>query len=149
MPHHQTKNMIEPQPYILIIDDDEDDLEMFSSGLKKKGIKVKTFDSSTKALFYLTLMSDSKDLPSLIIMDYNMPKKNGHQVLSLIKDNGDTKDIPVVMYSTSMPDLLRTQLSNAGALGCFSKPWNTKELNTQVEIFQDLAYSSISNKKLA
>jgi CheY-like chemotaxis protein len=149
MPHHQIKNMIEPQPYILLIDDDEDDLEMFSSGLKKKGIKVKTFDSSAKALLYLTLMSDSKDLPLLIIMDYNMPKKNGQQVLSMIKDNAETKDIPVVMYSTSMPDLLRTQLANAGALDCFSKPWNTKELNTQVEIFHELAYSFISNKKLA
>lgn len=149
MPHHQTKNMIEPQPYILLIDDDEDDLEMFSSGLEKKGIKVKTFDSSTKALFYLMLMSDNKELPSLIIMDYNMPKKNGQQALLSIKENADTKHIPVVMYSTSMPDPLRKQLSNAGAVGCFSKPWNTKELNTQVEIFHGLAYSFISNKKLA
>jgi response regulator RpfG family c-di-GMP phosphodiesterase len=146
MPYHQTKNMIEPQPYILLIDDDEDDLEMFSSGLEKKGIKVKTFDSSAKALFYLTLMSDNKELPSLIIMDYNMPKKNGQQVLLSIKENADTKHIPVVMYSTSMPDLLRKQLANAGALDCFSKPWNTKELNTQVEIFHELTNSFISNK---
>jgi CheY-like chemotaxis protein len=143
------KNMLEPQPYILLIDDDEDDLEMFSSGLEKKGIKVKTFDSSTKALFYLTLMSDNKELPSLIIMDYNMPKKNGQQVLSMIKGNAETKNIPVVMYSTSMPDLLKEKLSNAGAQDCFSKPWNTKELNTQVEIFHGLADSFISNKKLA
>jgi CheY-like chemotaxis protein len=82
-------------------------------------------------------------------MDFNMPKKNGGQVLSLIKDNAETKDIPVVMYSTSMPDLLKEQLLNAGALDCFSKPWNTKELNAQVEIFQELASSFISNKKLA
>ena len=149
MPHHQTKNMIEPQPYILLIDDDEDDLEMFSSGLEKKGVKVKTFDSSTKALFYLTLMADNKEAPSLIIMDYNMPKKNGLQVLILIKDNADTKNIPVVMYSTSMSDSLRKQLLDAGALDCFSKPWNRKELNTQVEIFQELTASFNSNKILA
>jgi CheY-like chemotaxis protein len=141
--------MHEPQPYILLIDDDEDDLEMFSSGLEKKGVKVKTFDSSTKALFYLTLMSENGEPPSLIIMDYNMPKKNGRQVLSLIKNNAYTKDIPVVMYSTSMPDLLREQLSNAGALDCFKKPWTHKEFNTQVEIFQELTYSFSSNKKLA
>jgi len=141
--------MREPQPYILMIDDDEDDLEMFSSELEKKGIKVKTFDSSTKALFYLTLMSDNKELPSLIIMDYNMPKKNGQQVLSLIKDNAETKNIPVVMYSAGMSDLLREQLSNAGALDCFSKPWTYHEFNTQLEIFLQLSYSFISNKNLA
>jgi CheY-like chemotaxis protein len=138
--------MREPQPYILMIDDDEDDLKMFSSGLEKKGIKVKTFDSSTKAWFYLTLMSDTKELPSLVIMDYNMPKKNGLHVLLLIKGNAGTKNIPVVMYSTNMSDLLKTQLSNAGAQGCFNKPWNTKELNAQVEIFQHLAYSFIPSK---
>jgi CheY-like chemotaxis protein len=141
--------MHEPQPYVVLIDDDEDDLEMFSSGLENKGIKVKTFDTPTKALFYLTLMSGNGELPSLIIMDYNMPKKNGQQVLSLIKDNADTKDIPIVIYSTSMPDLLKKQLSEAGALDCFSKPWTHQEFNTQVEIFQELTYSFSSNKKLA
>ncbi|HWI91549.1 MAG TPA: response regulator [Flavisolibacter sp.] len=141
--------MHEQQPYILLIDDDEDDIEMFSSGLEKKGIKVKTFDSSTKALFYLTLMSGNVDLPSLIIMDYNMPVKNGQQVLSLIKNNADTKDITVVMYSTSMSGTLKMQLLEAGALDCFDKPWTRQELNTQIEKFYELAYSSISNKKLA
>jgi len=141
--------MHEPQPYILLIDDDEDDLEMFSSGLEKKGIKVKTFDSSTKALFYLTLMSDNKELPSLIIMDYNMPKKNGQQVLAMIKDSAETKDIPVMMYSTSMSDLLRKQLSNAGALDCFSKPCSHQEFNDQVETFHELTNSFISNKNLS
>jgi len=141
--------MHEPLPYILMIDDDEDDLEMFSSALQKKGIKVKSFDSSTKALFYLTLMSGNRELPSLIIMDYNMPKKNGQQVLSLIKSNDDTKEIPVVIYSTNMPDLLRNRLSDAGALDCFSKPWSHQEYNKLVEILQKLTYSFISNKNLA
>jgi CheY-like chemotaxis protein len=93
-------------------------------------------------------MSGNRELPSLIIMDYNMPKKNGHQVLLELKNNGDTKNIPVVIYSTSMPNLLKEQLSNAGALDCFSKPWNIQELNTQVEIFQELAFSFVSNKNL-
>ena len=89
---HQNKNMYQPPPYILLIDDDEDDLEMFSSGLEKKGIQVKTFDSSAKALFYLTLRPGNMELPSLIIMDYNMPKKNGHQILVQLKKNANTKD---------------------------------------------------------
>src|SRR5688572_11860237 len=143
------KNMYEQQPYILLIDDDEDDLEMFSSGLEEKGIKVKKFGSATKALFYLTLMSETRDLPSLIIMDYNMPMKNGQEVLLLIKDNLATKDIPVVMYSGGMSGNLKTQLLNAGALDGFDKPWTQKEFNSQVEKFHKLAYPFISNKCLA
>jgi CheY-like chemotaxis protein len=141
--------MYEPQPYILLIDDDKDDLEMFSSGLQKKGIKVKTFDSSTKALFHLTLMSENNEFPSLIIMDYSMPKKNGQQVLLLIKSNVVTKDIPVVIYSGGMSGTLKTKLLEAGALDGFEKPWTHQEYNKLVEIFQELTYSFISNKNLA
>ena len=141
--------MYEPPPYILLIDDDEDDLEMFSSGLKMKGTNVRTFNSSSRALSYLNFLSGNMELPSLIIMDYNMPKKNGQQVLSLIKNNGDTKDIPVVIFSTNMHDLLRKQLSDAGAFDCFNKPWTHQEFNSLVEIFQELTYSFISNKNLA
>ena len=94
--------MTEPTTYIILIDDDEDDLEMISAGLEMKGLKVKTFDSSAKALSYLTLLSSNSKLPSLIILDYNMPKKNGQQVLHAVKDNRVTKNIAVIMYSTGI-----------------------------------------------
>ncbi|HEX6334483.1 MAG TPA: response regulator [Flavisolibacter sp.] len=129
------------QPYILLIDDDEDDLEILSSELEQKGLHVKPFTSSAKALFYLTLMSGNMDLPALIIMDYNMPLKNGYQILLLLKGNAETSDVPVVLYSTSMSGALRKQLITAGALDCFAKPWTYRELTTQAEIFRELTYS--------
>jgi Response regulator containing CheY-like receiver, AAA-type ATPase, and DNA-binding domains len=134
-----------PQPYMILIDDDEDDLEMFSSELEMKGLKVKTFDSSAKALIFLTLMSGNNELPSLIILDYNMPKRNGQQFLLSIKADKDTKDIPVVIYSTGMNDLLKAGLLKAGAFNCFDKPWNGKELNIQIDIFEKL-YSLFTRK---
>jgi response regulator RpfG family c-di-GMP phosphodiesterase len=141
--------MYEPEPYILLIDDDEDDLEMLSSALEKKGIKVKTFDSSVKAVFYLSLMSGNRELPSFIIMDYNMPRKNGYEVLLLLKNNIDTAQIPVVIYSTGINNILKISLSEAGALNCFSKPWSHQEFTSQVEIFQSLSYSFLVDKNLA
>jgi len=133
--------MYEPRPYILMIDDDEDDLEMLTSELEKNGMKTKPFDSSTKALFYLTLQHDDMGLPSLIILDYNMPKYNGRQVLQAIKDNKITKDIPVVVYSTSMSNVLKNQLLAAGAADCFEKPWTRHDFSRQVEKFQRLTYA--------
>jgi CheY-like chemotaxis protein len=135
------RDVHEPPSYILMIDDDEDDLEMFSSGLIQKGFKVKVCTSSAKALFYLKLMSGTREFPSLIIMDYNMPMKNGYQVLLLLKENRETRDIPVVLYSTSMSVSLKELLSAAGALGSFSKPWNYEEFTTQVEMIQELLYA--------
>jgi response regulator RpfG family c-di-GMP phosphodiesterase len=138
-PHN--KYMQEPLPYILLIDDDEDDLQLLSSALVEKAIIVKTFLSSSKAIFYLSLMSGNRELPSLIIMDYNMPVKNGYQVLQLLKANKNTSHIPVVLYSTTLSDELRKRLSAAGVLACFVKPWTSQEFNRQVEVFQELAFS--------
>ena len=131
--------MTEPTTHILLIDDDEDDLEMISAGLELKGLNVKTFVSSAKAVSYLTLLSTHSNLPSLIILDYNMPKKNGQQVLHAVKDNRLTKNIAVVMYSTGMSAILKLQLLTAGALDCFDKPWTMHDLDCQLEKFQQLA----------
>jgi DNA-binding NtrC family response regulator len=51
---HNAENIsyVKSRNYILLIDDDEDDLEMYSTELKRKGIQVKSFHSSTKALLY-------------------------------------------------------------------------------------------------
>ena len=133
--------MTEPTTYIILIDDDEDDLEMISAGLEMKGLNVKTFDSSAKALSYLTLLSSNSKLPSLIILDYNMPKNNGQQVLHAVKDNRVTKNIAVIMYSTGMSAILKLQLVTAGALDCYDKPWTLHDLDCQLEKFQQLASS--------
>ena len=119
-----------------MIDDDVDDLEMFSSELKLKGIKVIGFESSAKAFVYLHLMSEIHEPPSMIILDYNMPKKNGHEVLLSLKHDTDTKDIPVVLYSTSISELLRKQLLSDGASDCFIKPWTYHGFVSQVVKFQ-------------
>lgn len=140
--------MHESKTYILLIDDDNDDLEMYLSELEKKGIKVKPFSSSVRALFYLSLVAGISELPALIIMDFNMPQKNGLQVLQAIKENKDTKNIPVVIYSTSMSFDLKTKLLNEGAFDCFSKPWNYAAFIRQIEIFQHLT-SSLTVNKLA
>ena len=138
--------MHESKTYILLIDDDDDDLEMYSSELGKKGIKVKPFNCSVRALFYLTLVAGISELPAFIIMDFNMPKKNGLQVLQAIKDNKDTKNIPVVIYSTNMSSNLKTKLLNAGAVDCFSKPWNYDAFIHQIGTFQQLTSSLTINR---
>ena len=140
----QMHNMYNLQPNIILIDDDRDDLEILSTILEEKNIKVKTFQSPVKALVYLAGARMNSELPSLIILDYNMPLQNGYQVLLSIKENDDTKDIPVVIHSTNMSNPLKKQLSHAGACGCFRKPWTYKELAAQADLFEEMCISSTS-----
>ena len=129
------------RPYVMLIDDDEDDLELMSSSLELAGIRIKNFNSGIKALFYLSLLSSDMDLPSLIIMDYNMPKSNGQQILLLLKSRKELENIPVVMYSTLFSDDHKKKLYDLGALHCFIKPWAFRDFIQQVDIFRNLAYS--------
>lgn len=141
--------MNEPLPYILLIDDDHDDNEMLSSALEQQGLKTRYFESGEKACCFLKLISDTLDLPVLIILDYNLPKFNGQQILKLIKGNKDTTKIPVLVYSTYMNPVFRSALLESGASDCFKKPWSYPEFISQVRTFKELAFSFITNRKLA
>jgi CheY-like chemotaxis protein len=141
--------MFEPHPYIVLIDDDEDDLEMLSASLEMLGLKTKSFISGEKAAYYLQLIADTSELPALVIVDYNMPGKNGQQVLDLIKSCQATKDIPVVIYSTSISHLFKQTLIDKGAFNCYVKPYAYADFNEQVGIFKELAWSFSSALCLA
>ena len=66
-------------PSIVLIDDDEDDREILSSALQLQGCTVRTFDEGARAIEALKLVKRPQDLPSLIILDYNMPGMNGER----------------------------------------------------------------------
>lgn len=136
-------------PFILLVDDDEDDLEILSSALKLKGATVKSFKSSEGALLYLAIQPLNREVPALIILDYNLPGRNGHEVLLSIINNLDIRHIPVLIYSTGMSEILRDQLMKDGAVGCLEKAWNAEEFNLNVDTLANLARSFISHKKSA
>jgi len=133
--------MYEPKPYILLVDDDADDLEMLSGSLELAGIRTKSFSSACNAISYLDFVSDTLQVPLLIITDYKMPGITGKQFLETVKQNPATSEIPVVFYSTGMTPPLETALLASGASACFSKPWSYQESLTQIEIFKKLASS--------
>ena len=139
--------MSEQLPLILLIDDDADDLELLASSLESLHVRTKRFDAAEKAINYLNYCAAEDELPSLVILDYNMPRINGQQLLSAFKSNKILKDIPVVMYSTGMSLILKQALLDMGAYDCFVKPDKFSELTNQVRIFKQIAYS-IENVKV-
>jgi len=133
--------MDEPRPYILLIDDDEDDLEMLSSSLNAIGVKTRSFVEAWKAIYYLHLLTATSDVPEFILLDFNMPGMNGSQVLELLKKNKTTSAIPVVIYSTHLSPVFRNALLSLGAFDCLAKPSVFKDFTAQMKYFKDLALS--------
>lgn len=85
---------------ILLVDDDFIDRELFvdAINLVGKGYKVIEAENGEKALDFLNA---SSDLPQLIILDLNMPVKDGREALKELKAHTRFKHIPICIMSTS------------------------------------------------
>jgi DNA-binding response OmpR family regulator len=136
-------------PYIMIIDDDQDDLDLLTTSFTNSGIETKSYHSGSQAQGYLRLIADVSPMPRLIIVDYSMPKANGQQVLTSFKNDVITQHIPVIVYSTSMSVMLKMDLLKLGAYDCFTKPCTYGELIEQASIFKKLVYSFCETKHVA
>jgi CheY-like chemotaxis protein len=88
---------------ILLADDDKDDRLLFDKALKAMPFPTHliTVHDGEQLMNYLSENSDH--LPDVLFLDINMPRKNGFECLSEIKENKKLKDIPIVMFSTSYP----------------------------------------------
>jgi len=106
---------------ILLVDDNPDDVMIAQRAFKKGKIKnmLYTVENGVEAIKFLRKEGDYSDapVPALILLDINMPLKNGFQVLEKIKGDKELRRIPVVMLTTSERD---TDIEKAYSLGCNS-----------------------------
>ena len=92
---------------ILVADDDEDDIFFVRRALEKNRIAcdIYTVCDGEELLDYLrsegAFKGDRPQLPDLILLDLNMPKKNGREALAELKRDAALCHIPVVLLTTS------------------------------------------------
>ena len=107
---------------ILLADDDFDDCIFFKKALEelKVATHLSTVNDGDQLMDYLSL--NSEHLPSVIFLDINMPRKNGLECLSEIKQNERLKNLPVVMFSSSNSRDQISKLFKTGANVYIHKP---------------------------
>jgi len=88
---------------ILLIEDNPGDVRLTQEAFEDTGIapSIKVIMDGAQAIEYLEGLDKPSDLPDLIILDLNLPRKNGHQVLESIKGKDEMRRIPVLMLTTS------------------------------------------------
>jgi CheY-like chemotaxis protein len=101
--------------HILLADDDIDDCFFFKNSLSKLSItsRLTTVDDGERLMTYLSKYSDN--LPDVLFLDLNMPRKNGSECLKEIKLNKKLQHLPVIIYSTSLHEAVADELYNNGA----------------------------------
>lgn len=116
-------------PYIFLVEDDADDRFMMQQAFAEVNFsdRVRMFPGSE--FFLNTVISPSiiNELPTLFVLDFNMPVINGGELLIKLKQIDVVKQVPVVLYSTGMRSILKETLIAAGALDCFEKGLDFKD----------------------
>ena len=120
---------------ILMVDDDEEDCELMKEAFKETRLAndLRFVDDGEKLLDYLNHMGFYADpsqspRPGLILLDLNMPKKDGREVLKEIKSDPDLREIPVVVFTTSRAERDILKSYDLGANAFVTKPVGFRSL---------------------
>ena len=117
--------------HILIVEDDEDDYLLTMEALKEAGVdsQVKWLKDGEEVMDYLNSITDPPSegceqppKPRLILLDLNMPRKDGREVLEEIKGNAGLRQIPIIVLTTSKADVDILHTYDLGVSSFIQKP---------------------------
>jgi CheY-like chemotaxis protein len=138
------------QSYILLADDDKDDRILLREALHELNADIKLL-TAEHGKACLELLSGLTVLPDLILLDINMPIKNGKETLSEIKKNPDYSELsstPIVMYSTSANQRDIEECYSIGANLYIIKPNNFSDLTHLFDRLLSIDWSAYFPKPL-
>ncbi len=132
---------------ILLVDDNPDDVELtLKASLKTKmANNITVVSDGVEAMHYLRKEGQyvSAHEPSLVLLDLNMPRKDGREVLADMKADNRLRKIPVVILTTSeaQEDILRSYDLHAN---CFiSKPTALSQLVKVLQVLEDFWFGIV------
>ena len=122
---------------ILLVDDDPEDRAIIEDAMDMiHSVKVLCFaENGEQALEFLEQQHSGRKLPCLIVLDLNMPKMNGTQTLRVLKSDERFKNIPVIIYSTSINPFEKEKCLDLGAESYITKPVSFRESMETAQIF--------------
>jgi CheY-like chemotaxis protein len=123
---------------ILMADDDPDDRMLMTVAIREAKLPHKlqfAIDGEELIEMLCKKVSMNEPLPDLVILDLNMPRKDGLSALKEIKNDPSLALVKIVVFSTSNSERDRINSLNSGAAEYRVKPYNFTEL---VDLVKDL-----------
>lgn len=135
--------------YILVAEDDADDRFLLETAFAENGFKGKLefVENGVELLDYLrNLQTEDANtdhpLPGFILLDLNMPKKDGREVLKEIKEDPRFKKIPVIVFTTTKNENEINRCYELGANTYVVKPVGFENLVKTVEDIRSYWFST-------
>lgn len=136
---------------VLMVDDDDGDVELTRTAWKNHKLRVDlhSVPDGEQALAFLRREGQYAQAPrpDLILLDLNMPRKDGREVLADVKSDPDLKLIPIVILTTSSAE---TDILKSYELGCncyATKPVGFKEFTDIVKKIEEFWFTVIKLPK--
>jgi len=110
------------ETHILLVDDSDDDIFLVKEAFRESGMahRIHAISDGEKALDFLK--KNIADRPDVVLLDINMPRFSGFDVLEWVQSDPELRSIPVVMLTTSeQPEDVR-RATEGGARDYFRKP---------------------------
>jgi len=132
---------------ILLVEDNPGDVRLAQETLKESKVsnQLHVVEDGVEALAYLRKKGKYREAvrPDLILLDLNLPKKDGKEVLAEIKEDPDLKRIPVVVLTISSDeaDILKTYNLHAN---CYiTKPVNINQFHKVVKAIDNFWFAIV------
>ena len=113
---------------ILVVEDEVDIQEIVSYNLEKAGFTVAAVDSGEAALELIR-----KELPDLVVLDLMLPGMDGLEVCRLLKQDAETRNLPILMLTARAEEVDRVVGLELGADDYVVKPFSARELTLRIQ----------------
>ncbi len=127
----------------LLIEDDENDIFFLEHAMKKAGWPgaVKVLRDGAEGIAYLTgagafANRAQHPLPSLVMLDLNLPVKTGLEVLQLFRNTEPDKAVPIIVFTSSTSDIDMREAYRSGANCYINKPSHPDALLEVVQVLK-------------
>jgi len=115
---------------ILVVEDNIENMRLFHAILKLEGVEVLEADEGPKGLELAR-----REQPNLILMDIHMPGMDGLTATRLLREDEQTRDIPIVAVTASVMEKDRNKTIEAGCDGVIAKPIDPDIFASQLAAF--------------
>lgn len=125
---------------MLLVEDNDDHAELTEFYIRNydESIVIHRICDGAEAMAYLLdIENEHRDFPWLVLLDLNLPKYNGHEILSHIKRNAKLTVIPVVIFSTSSAQKDVELAFSLHANSYITKPFETDSYETIITKMMD------------
>lgn len=132
---------------ILLVEDDPGDVELTREGLESAKVKLKlhVVEDGEKAMMFLRREDPYAEAirPDIVLLDLNMPRKNGLETLAEIKADPALRSIPVVILTTSEAETDIVKCYDLGANCYVSKPVGFAEFVRIVAVIEEFWFTIV------